>query len=272
MRQMTNHTPRMLGMWVAVALVVAVLTPVAVSAAGGTFTDDDTSIFEADIEWLADAGVTLGCNPPANDNFCPDSPVTRGQMAAFMHRLAVNQVVDAATAVQAADADLLSGLGFSAYTNHIWGNQLAGVSSTMPDAMNRSWVEMEVGVDQKGAYLINASATIEDDTSTALAVFWIQVDNSTCSNTIENFDSVANGYAAIDLPPGMQSTALTGIALVTEGSHILTLCGREFGGGGGDTVVISPSMTAMFSAHVENPSSGVSAPAASGPRPGSIEE
>ncbi len=269
MKQMTNHTPRMLGMWVAVALVVAVLAPVAVSAAGGTFTDDDTSIFEADIEWLANAGVTLGCNPPTNDNFCPDSPVTRGQMAAFMHRLAVNQVVDAA---HAADADLLNGSGLGDFTNHIWGNQLGGVSSTMPDAMNRSWVEIEVGAAVDGGFLINASATIEDDTSTALAVFWIQVDNSTCSNTIENFDSVANGYAAIDLPLGIQSTALTGIAPVTEGSHILTLCGREFGGGGGDTVVISPSMTAMFSAHVENPSSGVSAPAASGPRPGSIEE
>ncbi len=93
-------------MWVAVALVVAVLAPVAVSAAGGKFTDDDTSVFEADIEWLADAGITLGCNPPTNDNFCPDKPVTRGQMAAFMHRLAVNQVVDAATAEHAANADL----------------------------------------------------------------------------------------------------------------------------------------------------------------------
>ena len=272
MRRMINHTPRMLGMWVAVALAVAVLAPVAVSAAGGTFTDDDTSVFEADIEWLADAGITLGCNPPTNDNFCPDKPVTRGQMAAFMHRLAVNQVVDAATAVQADNADLLYGAPFSHYTNHIWGNQLAGVSSTFIDATNRPWVEIEVGVDQKGAYLINASATIKDDTSTALAVFWIQVDNTTCSNTIENFDSVANGYAAIDLPGGVQSTALTGVALATEGSHILTLCGREFAGGGGDTVVISPSMTAMFSTDVENPPSGVSAPAASGPRPGSIEE
>lgn len=272
MKPMIKQTPRLVRIGIAVALVMAVLTPVAVFAAGGTFTDDDTSIFEADIEWLAGAGVTLGCNPPTNDNFCPDDPVTRGQMAAFMHRLAVNQVVDAATAAQADNADMLAGSPLSYWTNHIWGNQLAGVSSTFIDATNRMWMEYEVGAPADGGFLINASATIKDDTSTALAVFWIQVDNSTCSNTIENFDSVAVGYAAIDLPFGVQSTALTGVALVTEGSHILTLCGREFSGGGGDTVVISPSMTAMFSTDVEYPFIPVSAPATSGPRPGSIED
>jgi len=52
----------------------------------GTFVDDDGSVFEADIEWLAAAGVTRGCNPPVNDRFCPDEYVTRGQMAAFLVR------------------------------------------------------------------------------------------------------------------------------------------------------------------------------------------
>ncbi len=51
-----------------------------------TFVDDDASIFQADIERLAAAGITKGCNPPTNDRFCPDSNVTRGQMAAFLHR------------------------------------------------------------------------------------------------------------------------------------------------------------------------------------------
>jgi hypothetical protein len=51
-----------------------------------TFTDDDGSIFEADIEWLGATGITKGCNPPTNDLFCPNQPVTRSQMAAFLHR------------------------------------------------------------------------------------------------------------------------------------------------------------------------------------------
>jgi hypothetical protein len=53
---------------------------------GDLFTDDDDSIFESDIDKLGTAGVTKGCNPPANDMYCPDSVVTRGQMAAFLHR------------------------------------------------------------------------------------------------------------------------------------------------------------------------------------------
>ncbi|MCP3994512.1 MAG: S-layer homology domain-containing protein [bacterium] len=51
-----------------------------------TFNDDDTSQFESAIESLAAARITLGCNPPVNDRFCPSEPVTRGQMAAFLSR------------------------------------------------------------------------------------------------------------------------------------------------------------------------------------------
>lgn len=53
---------------------------------GNTFRDDDGSIFETDIAKLAAAGITRGCNPPANTEFCPAAAVTREQMAAFLHR------------------------------------------------------------------------------------------------------------------------------------------------------------------------------------------
>ncbi|MGH3666652.1 MAG: S-layer homology domain-containing protein, partial [Acidimicrobiia bacterium] len=53
---------------------------------GNHFSDDNRSVFESAIDRLATAGVTLGCNPPANTKFCPDVPVTRGQMAAFLTR------------------------------------------------------------------------------------------------------------------------------------------------------------------------------------------
>jgi hypothetical protein len=52
----------------------------------GTFMDDEASIFESEIESIAAAGVTKGCNPPFNDRFCPEEPVTREQMAAFIVR------------------------------------------------------------------------------------------------------------------------------------------------------------------------------------------
>ena len=56
------------------------------SVGGNRFVDDDGSVFEDDIDRLAAAGVTAGCNPPGNDRYCPSSKVTRGQMAAFIGR------------------------------------------------------------------------------------------------------------------------------------------------------------------------------------------
>ena len=50
------------------------------------FEDDDQSIFQKAINQIAESKITLGCNPPANDRFCPGEDVTRGQMAAFFRR------------------------------------------------------------------------------------------------------------------------------------------------------------------------------------------
>ncbi len=47
---------------------------------------DAAGVFEDSINRLAAAGITKGCNPPTNTLFCPDSAVTRGQMAAFLVR------------------------------------------------------------------------------------------------------------------------------------------------------------------------------------------
>lgn len=47
------------------------------------FGDDESSIHEGDINRLAAAGVASGCGA---GRFCPRASVTRGQMAAFLHR------------------------------------------------------------------------------------------------------------------------------------------------------------------------------------------
>ena len=58
------------------------------TAGSGTyrFGDDDRSVFENDIDRLVAAGITRGCNPPANDRYCPGAAITRGQMAVFLSR------------------------------------------------------------------------------------------------------------------------------------------------------------------------------------------
>jgi hypothetical protein len=53
---------------------------------GGSDFVDVSGTFAVDVDKLATAGITTGCNPPANDRFCPTGPVTRGQMAAFLVR------------------------------------------------------------------------------------------------------------------------------------------------------------------------------------------
>ena len=53
---------------------------------GGSFIDDDGSIFEPSIEAIAAANITRSCNPPTSARFCPDPPATRAQLAAFLPR------------------------------------------------------------------------------------------------------------------------------------------------------------------------------------------
>lgn len=56
------------------------------AGAGDLFTDDDGTVFEDAIDKLASAGVTRGCNPPANTEYCPHDLVTRDEMATFLAR------------------------------------------------------------------------------------------------------------------------------------------------------------------------------------------
>ena len=48
------------------------------------FVDDEGNVHEENINRLAQSGMTLGCNPPEGDRFCPDDVVTRAQMASFL--------------------------------------------------------------------------------------------------------------------------------------------------------------------------------------------
>jgi hypothetical protein len=129
-----------------VLLVGAVLVPVTALAAG-QFADDDGNTHETNIEWLASKGITVGCNPPANDNYCPGDPVTRGQMATFMQRL-VDFLGDPGTgmvdgAVHASTADSASTASTATDADQVGGfaaNELVRVAGcaadNAPDGIN----------------------------------------------------------------------------------------------------------------------------------------
>jgi hypothetical protein len=65
-------------------IYLATKLQVSPAPASATFNDVPTGhLFFRYVEALADSGITAGCG---NDNFCPDSPVTRGQMAVFLSK------------------------------------------------------------------------------------------------------------------------------------------------------------------------------------------
>lgn len=82
----------------------------------GRFTDDNGSPFEADIESIAAAGITLGCGTRL---FCPTAPVTRGQMASFLARalklapVSVGPFSDVAGNQHAGDINALAAAGIT---------------------------------------------------------------------------------------------------------------------------------------------------------------
>ena len=69
--------------------------PVVVSA--GRFSDDDASVHQANIEIIADQGITVGCDSAHPDRFCPSRAVTRAQMMAFLARALSEEGSDQAT-------------------------------------------------------------------------------------------------------------------------------------------------------------------------------
>ena len=191
-----------------VASFVLLLVPVAAIAAGG-FTDvSDDSVFKADIAWLADAGVTKGCNPPANDKFCPGSNVTREQMAAFMHRLATNRVVDAKTAVTATKADNAD--------NATNADKLDGKDSTAFLAVTGKAVDSDL-LDGEDSTAFAASGHDHD------AAYLAKTGKAADANLLDGFDSSAfakasNVYTKSEIDASTASALIAGGWISSSGT------------------------------------------------------
>lgn len=72
---------------VGVALSAALLMAAPVAWATDRFVDVPTaSVHHNDVDTIAAAGITGGCNPPTNNLYCPGDAVRRDQMASFLTR------------------------------------------------------------------------------------------------------------------------------------------------------------------------------------------
>ncbi len=112
------------------------------------FTDDTGSVFEASINAVAEVGITLGCNPPANDNYCPEDPVTRGQMASFLVR---------ALGLGEAPLDLFGDDAGSVHQENINSIRMAGVTvGCNPPASDLFCAEAPVLREQMATFIARA--------------------------------------------------------------------------------------------------------------------
>lgn len=183
------------------ALIAVVVAIPLVSIAADRFTDvPNSNTFHDDITWLADQGVTRGCNPPQNTRFCPDDPVTREQMAAFMRRFAGS--------LQASSKPLLVGT--------------EGSSRLLSDD---SWVTLDsVNVTVPaggGALLLNGTAAffLENDSDVGgLGILEVTVDQG-CSDSSAGVPAIWNTWSV-----GADSATVVGSLPVSRGTHTIRLC------------------------------------------------
>lgn len=151
-------------------IVVLLVVPIAVYASHSFNDVPDSHTFHGDIDWLAEAGVTRGCNPPTNDEFCPDDEVTRGQMAAFLRRLATQEIVAAKTARFASDAGTLDGvtreslLGLGTGNKGLRNESLTSAAPRTMSVINVSTGEQPVVsfVQFSGFFTMTGNATTTD--------------------------------------------------------------------------------------------------------------
>ena len=180
-----------------IALIIAVALAIpAVVVASHQFNDVPGShTFHGDIAWLADEGITRGCNPPANTEFCPDDPVTRGQMAAFMKRFHDQFIAGASPVVGVASA---------------------GRASSDPPSTGNGVVDgltMNLQIPEFGFLVVEASVDMENIPDPD--VFGCGINTGGATNLAQ-----ADSWRAVDLFANASDTCSTQTALlVSPGSQ-----------------------------------------------------
>ena len=159
------------------------------------FVDDDASVFEDDIDRLAHAQITLGCNPPTNARFCPDQHVTRGQMAAFLARAPV--VVPARSDIQSFVSDHPSGTKFLLKRGRYVGQEI--------EPKDRNWI-----LGEPGAVLDGGGAVEYAFRSHASHIVIAGLEVTNYVPKLQHAPIIAKTYQAQE----------GGIGWVVEGNHI----------------------------------------------------
>jgi hypothetical protein len=174
--------------------------------------------------------------------YCPTDNVTRQQMAAFMHRLAVNKVVDAKTAVTADNANKLDGMDSTALKSIAASNSIAATVGQATVLASVTGFDVPVA---GGGILATSAISAAPNSGPQLALLWIEIDGSgSCDGTLLPgsviWETVTTGFGA--------GTALASLA-VPAGSHRVDVC---HSGLGADTTDIAGKVLVEWVPTVDN--------------------
>ena len=224
---MDNHLTirlpkRLIKATLVLALTAAVITPIAASASHVFDDVPDSNTFHEDIAWLADAGITLGCNPPENTNYCPDRDVTRAQMSAFMRRLAENQVVDAATAVTADNADLLDGADSVTYRGRAAATDIDTTATVSPAGGAVATITGFPVPASGGLLIAEGNASFIGGAGPDVGFIWIEVDNGGLCDSSPL--PISAGVWQTAANPVSEMTTTVHASATSPGDHRIDLC------------------------------------------------
>ncbi len=195
---MFQNRPRGIKRMSVVTTLALVLTTGLATAvvASNVFTDvPDSNQFHSSISWMSENEVTRGCNPPDNDQYCPDDDVSREQMAAFMRRLAQTQGTVGDQVTDASDQITIDSDA---------GIEVASIAVTPKAEANVS---------------LNAHATIG---ASAASVGSYEIRSDSCTGTL-----IANGTWQTGAADEAFTFALTGTDVVSADTTYVLCVDRE---------------------------------------------
>lgn len=240
-----SFTIRIPGKWARVGTTVVVTTlivaPLA-AYASHSFTDvPDTQTFHDDIAWMEASGVTKGCNPPDNTQYCPNEDVTRAQMAAFMHRFSEYLGAEDGTPTLADDAAMLGGHHPEAYDTFVFAHTKEFLDEIdPPDPGAFAPVQATFSTFTATRVVITGTVTFHS-VNTGSVKIWAQLGESLCSSNA----AIRGAHARESADGGSDSAAFTAGISLPPGDHTLKLC-LDLGEAGiydqvGLSGVVSPS-------------------------------
>jgi len=186
--------------WKIILLVVSttlLIAPLTAYATTSMFADvPNDHIFVNDINWMKTAGITNGCGD--GTNYCPNDNVTRGQMAAFMHRLATKRVVNAGTLDGRDSADFIMNPKWITKSTTFAG--LGAGASVYTEAVcpKPDYVIAGGGLSVEGRLVMNASFPIKENTGWKVA--WTNLGSGPLTSAVTTFALCAGPGIIVSTP------------------------------------------------------------------------